>query len=192
MTLGKRSARAGLQVALEFKRGFLGPEFHRHDYAPRTIADGVNAKSCVVPVQSFEHIGSYSDVVPFRIAFTSKKLDEALSHIDLTAVIRPTCVSQESNGSIENRPGMIAVCNIAREQNVSGTANPPGRGSAFAASTSALRAPADKSPLRRDSLRAARPAEADASAQPRVSEGWCARQGSNLRPTGSKPVALSN
>src|SRR5688572_11177044 len=28
----------------------------------------------------------------------------------------------------------------------------------------------------------ARPAEADASAQPRVSEGWCARQDSNLRP----------
>ena len=116
MTLGKRSARAGLQVALEFKRGFLGPEFHRHDYAPRTIAGGVNAKACVVPVQSFEHIGSYSNVVPFRIAFTWK----------------------------------------------------------------------------RDRLRTARPAEADASAQPRVSEGWCARQGSNLRPTGSKPVALSN
>ena len=35
-------------------------------------------------------------------------------------------------------------------------------------------------------------AEADASAQSRVSEGWRARQDSNLRPTDSKSGALSN
>ena len=80
MAFGERTARAGLQIALECERGLFGAEFDGRNYTPRTKAGGVRDGAGVVPVQSLFHVAGNTDVVSVEVAITAKDVHETLLH----------------------------------------------------------------------------------------------------------------
>ena len=73
----ERSARAGFEITLETPRPGFSGELDGNDEAPRSVADGVNVQSCVVPFQSFRHIAGQTRVVPLGFTIAAEYVDEA-------------------------------------------------------------------------------------------------------------------
>lgn len=98
MTLRKCSAGSGLQVAFEFKRSFLRPEFDRHNQMPGTVAGAVNIQAGVVPTQSFADIGRDANVVSLGVAIAAKDVHEppaGVSHMPRLCICRTSHVPEQ-------------------------------------------------------------------------------------------------
>lgn len=105
----KGTAGPGFQVLLEANGFLFRAKFDRHDERPRTMIGGVTTRPVVVPVETRVDIIRDTNVVPRRIAVTSKDVDDTLFdslHHRIRSEFRAAARSLESR----HRPAQVRDC----------------------------------------------------------------------------------